>query len=185
MNEGRSLGVMEYRSVALGLQAADAMVKASTIKIIMMQTVCPGKYIIMFEGKLSSVQMAMEVGKREPFDTVLVDSYCLGNPDDNLFAAIYGTVEKGEIEALGILEGYSVASIVGAADEMVKTSPVKLIEVRLARGMTGKSYALFAGEVAAVEASLEKAKTMLIESGMYLHSAVIARPHPQIWEMLD
>lgn len=184
MNDGRSLGIMEYRSVAIGLQAADAMAKAAEIKIIMMQTVCPGKYIIMFEGKLSAVRMAMEVGKGERFATVLVDHYCLGNPDASLFAAIYGTAEKGKREALGILEGYAVASIVGAADEIVKTSPVRLVEIRLARGMTGKSYAIFTGEVAAVEASLEKAKHVLEESGMYLHSAVIASPDEQIWEML-
>ena len=183
-NEGRSLGIMEYRSVALGLQAADAMVKAAQIKIVMMQTVCPGQYIVMFDGKLSAVKMAIEVGKKEPFDTVLVDEYMLGNPDDSLFAAIYGTTEKGDIAAVGILEGYSVASIVGAADEIVKTSPVKLIEIRLARGMTGKSYAIFSGEVAAVEASMEKAKKLLIEEGLYLHSAVIAKPDRQIWEML-
>ena len=184
MSEGKSLGIMEYRSVALGIQAADAMIKAAGIKILMMQTVCPGKYIIMFEGKLSSVTMAIEAGKAEPFDTVLVDEYMLGNPDDSLLAAIYGTTEKGDIAAVGILEGYSVSSIVGTADEIVKTSPVSLIEIRLARGMTGKSYAIFSGEVAAVEASMEKAKGILVESGMYLHSAVIAKPDPQIWEML-
>lgn len=184
MSEGKSLGVMEYRSVALGIQAADAMVKAAGIQILMMQTVCPGKYIIMFEGKLSAVNAAIEVGKGEPFDTVLVDSYCLGNPHESLLSGIYGTLDKGNVEALGILEGYSVASIVGSADEIVKTSPVRLVEIRLARGMTGKSYAMFTGEVAAVEASMDKAKTILIESGMYLQSAVIAKPDQQIWDMI-
>lgn len=180
----KSLGVVEYRSVALGIKAADTMVKAADIKLIMSQVVCPGKYIILFSGKLSSVKAALEVAAVSPFDSYLIDTYLLGNPDPSLFPAIYGVTEKGEAEAIGIIEGYSVASIVGAADEAVKTSPVKLIEIRLARGMTGKSFAIFCGELSAVEASMERAKNTLEGNAMYLQSAVIPNPDPQIWSVL-
>ncbi len=180
----KSLGVAEFRSVALGIKAADTMVKAADIKLVMSQVVCPGKYIVLFYGKLSSVKAALETAEASPFDTVLIDTYLLGNPDPSLFSAIYGMTEKGSPEAVGIIEGYSVASIIGVADEVVKTSPVKLIEIRLARGMTGKSYALFCGELSAVEASMEKAKHTLLENAMYIQSAVIPSPDPQIWDML-
>ncbi|MDF2877869.1 MAG: Carbon dioxide concentrating mechanism/carboxysome shell protein [Clostridia bacterium] len=184
MDEMKSLGVVEFRSVALGIKAADTMVKAASIKLVISQVVCPGKYIILFSGKLSSVKAALEAAAASPFDTVLIDTYLLGNPDPSLFPAIYGVTEKGNPEAIGIIEGYSVASIVGAADEIVKTSPTKLIEIRLARGMTGKSYAIFSGELSAVEASLEKAKNTLMENAMYIQSAVIPSPDPQIWDIL-
>ncbi len=184
MTEMKSLGIAEYRSIALGLQAADYMVKAAEIKLLVAQVVCPGKYILVFTGKLSSVKAALEVANKPPFDTVLIDTYLLGNPDASLIPALYGASEKGNPEAVGIIEGYSVASIIGVADEIVKTSPTRLIEIRLARGMTGKSFALFSGELAAVEASMEKAKRVLLENGMYLQSAVIPHPDPQIWEAL-
>ncbi len=184
MDDMKSLGVVEYRSVALGIKAADTMVKAADIKLVIAQVVCPGKYIILFSGKLSSVKAALEAAVVSPFDTVLVDTYLLGNPDPTLFPAIYGVTEKGSPEAIGIIESYSVASIVGASDEVVKTSPVKLIEIRLARGMTGKSFAIFSGELSAVEASMERAKNTLSESAMYVQSAVIASPDPQIWDNL-
>ena len=184
MDEYKSLGIMEYRSVAIGMKAADSMLKAADIRMMMMQTVCPGKYIVMFTGKLSSVEAAVKVGRIAPFDEVLVDSYLLGNPDQSLFAAIYGTCDKENLAAIGILEGYAVASMVGVADEIVKTSPVRLIELRLARGMTGKSYAIFAGEIAAVEASMKKAESILVEVGLFLHSAGIPSPDPVLWEML-
>ena len=91
MDEYKSLGIMEYRSISIGMKAADSMVKAADIKLMMMQTVCPGKYIIMFTGKLSSVEAAISVGKQAPFDEVLIDTYMLGNPDQSIFPAIYGT----------------------------------------------------------------------------------------------
>ena len=184
MDDMKSLGVAEYRSIALGIQAADAMLKAADIKLEMSQVVCPGKYIILFSGKLSSIKAALETAEASPFDTVLIDTYLLGNPDPSLFSAIYGVTEKGNPEAIGIIESYSVASIIGVADEVVKTSPVKLIEVRLARGMTGKSFAIFSGELSAVEASMERGKKSLLENAMYIQSAVIPNPDPQIWENL-
>jgi microcompartment protein CcmL/EutN len=184
MNYEKSLGVVEYRSVAIGIQAADAMVKSADIKVMTMQTVCPGKYVILFTGKMSSVKAALEKAQTSPFDTVLVDTYMLGNPDDSLFPAIYGITEKGNPKALGIIEGYSVSSIIGVADEIVKTSPVSLIEIRLARGMTGKSYAMFTGELSGVTASMEKAERILKENGLYLYSSVIPNPSEQIWDMI-
>ena len=46
MDEYKSLGIMEYRSVAIGMKAADSMLKAADIRMMMMQAVCPGKYIV-------------------------------------------------------------------------------------------------------------------------------------------
>ena len=45
-----------------------------------------------------------------------------------------------EISALGILETYDAASIIEAADQAAKTAIVDLIELRIAKGMCGKSY---------------------------------------------
>ena len=44
------------------------------------------------------------------------------------------------------------------------------------RGMCGKSYMLLTCEVSAVEASIERAKELVAEKGMYMDSSVIAHP---------
>ena len=100
----------------------------------------------------------------------------LGNPHESIFPAIYGTSHIEEISALGILETYDASSIIVAADIAAKTAIVDLIELRIARGMCGKSYMMLTGEVAAVEAAIEKAKGAIGEKGMYLDSSVIAHP---------
>ena len=63
-----------------------------------------------------------------------------------------------------------------AADQAAKTAIVDLIELRIAKGMCGKSYMLLTGEVSAVEASIERAKELVAEKGMYMDSSVIAHP---------
>ena len=104
----------------------------------------------------------------------LINSFVLGNPHESIFPAIYGAAEIKDVSALGIIESYDASSIIVAADEAAKTAIVDLIEVRLARGMCGKSYLMLTGEVAAV------AKEAVSDDGMYLDSAVIAHPDAQI-----
>ena len=59
-----------------------------------------------------------------------------------------------------------------------------MIELRLARGMCGKSYLLLTGEVAAVTAAIERAKQGAGENGMFLDSSVIPNPDPKMWQSI-
>lgn len=169
--------MIEFKSVAAGMTAADMMVKTSEVDIVEAQTVCPGKYIAIITGDLSavkaSVDTAMDMGGENG-----IDSFVLGNPDESIFPAILGTtnVTADDVNALGVIETFDAAQIIVAADNAVKTSEVRLIEIRLARGMCGKSYVTLTGEVAAVKAAVDRAKEVVSRSGMLLDTTVIARP---------
>ncbi len=169
--------MIEFKSVAAGMTATDIMVKTSEVDIVEAQTVCPGKYIAIITGDLSavkaSVDTAMDMGGENG-----IDSFVLGNPDESIFPAILGTtnVSADDVNALGVIETFDAAQIIVAADNAVKTSDVRLIEIRLARGMCGKSYVTLTGEVAAVKAAVDRAKEVVGRSGMLLDTTVIARP---------
>jgi len=79
-----------------------------------------------------------------------------------------------------VLETYSAASIIVAADVAAKTAAVELVEVRVARGMCGKSYLMLTGEIASVTAAIEAAKKAIEENGMYLDSSVLAHPDKKL-----
>lgn len=176
---GKAIGMVEYKTVSAGVRAADAMVKTAQVDIIEAQTVCPGKYITVISGDLSAVKAAVDAAKTN-YGMHLINSFVLGNPHESIFPAIYGAADVSGISALGILETYDAASIIVAADVAAKTAIVTLIELRIARGMCGKSYMMLTGEVAAVEAAIEKAKKEIGEDGMYLDSTVIAHPDEKI-----
>lgn len=175
----KAIGMVEYKTVSAGVTAADAMVKTSDVRIIEAQTVCPGKYIVIVEGDLSAVNAAVENAKTE-YGNQLIGSFVLGNPHPAIFPAIYGATKIEAVAALGVMETYDAASMIVAADEAAKTAIVDLIELRLARGMCGKSYLFLTGEVAAVEAAIERAAKAAAKEGMYLDSSVIANPDEQI-----
>ena len=157
----KAIGMIEFKTTATGITAADAMVKTSEVEIVEAQTVCPGKYIAIITGDLSAVKAAVDAAVTT-YEDKCIDSFVLGNPHESLFPAMYGTTQIEGISALGILETYDAI--------------VDVIELRIAKGMCGKSYMLLTGEVSAVEASIEKAKQLVASKGMYLDSSVIAHP---------
>lgn len=179
----KAIGLVEYKSVAAGITAADRMVKAAEIELLEAQTVCPGKYIVLLSGRLSDVQAAIDAGSAD-FGDSLIDSFVLGNPHPAIFSGMNGTTELPEVEALGIIETYSAASAIVAADTSAKTAQVDILEIRLAKGMCGKSYVLLTGELAAVEHSVQKALIETKASGMLINHSVIPRPDPKLWEKL-
>ena len=76
-----------------------------------------------------------------------------------------------------MVETFSLASAISVADISVKAADVDLIEVRLGRGMGGKSYVIITGEVAAVEASVRAAEAGEGLDGLIASSVVIPSPH--------
>ena len=181
----KAIGMIEYKTVSAGITATDIMVKTSEVDIVEAQTVCPGKYISIITGELSAVRASIDAAKGA-YEEQHIDSFVLGNPDDSIFPAIVGTtdVHTNDVSALGVIETFNASQIIVAADNAVKTSNVKLIEIRLARGMCGKSYAILTGEVAAVQAAVERAKEVVMPSGMLLDTTVIARPDRKLIEKI-
>lgn len=179
----KAIGMVEYKTVSAGILAADLIIKTAEIEVIEAQTVCPGKYFILFSGSISCVKAAIEAAETR-FPEQLIDSFILGNPNQSIFPALYGASEIKNRRALGVLETFSAAAIFVAADEAAKAAEVELIEIRVARGMCGKSYMFISGEIAAVEASIEKAKRSVEKNGMYLDSSVVANPDEKLWQTI-
>ncbi len=179
----KALAMAEFTTVSTGMRAADIMIKTAEVNVIEAEVVCPGKYIILIEGELSAVKASIDAVKAM-FPEKLIDSFVLGNPHDTIFPALYGATDVKDKRALGILETYSAASIILAADIAAKTAIVDLIELRVARGMCGKSYMLLTGEVAAVESAIEKAKREVSDGTMFLDSSVIASPDEKMWNTI-
>ena len=178
-----ALALIEFNTVSSGIRALDRVVKSAEVELLAANPVCPGKYMIIFHGQLSSVKEATENAvKAEPEH--VVDSMLLGNPSDSLLSALYGTTVESEGKSVGVIETYSGASAVLASDAAVKAANVSLAEIRLSRGMCGKSYALFNGSVADVEAAIETAKASVAENSALADFAVIANPDVKTREFL-
>ena len=185
MNSSKgSLGIIEYRSIAGGMKAADGILKAGQVELLFAKPMCPGKYVVAITGKLAAITGAIEAGRGGENEGFWVDDCIIGNPDPQLFSGLYLNTNVEGVEAVGIVESFSVASIFEAADEVVNTSQVNILEIRIAKGLSGKAYVTFSGDVASVSASVEKASKIISQKGMMLSTAVIPNPDPRLWEEL-
>ena len=50
-----SLGLLETNSIARGVEAGDAMLKAADVTLIKAGPVCPGKYTVLIYGEVAAV----------------------------------------------------------------------------------------------------------------------------------
>jgi microcompartment protein CcmL/EutN len=89
-----------------------------------------------------------------------------------------------ELSALGVLETFSMCAALRAADEAVKSADVRLLEIRLGRGLAGKAFVLLTGEVSAVRAAASAALATIEEQALVLATTVIPSPHPALLEKL-
>lgn len=178
----KALGMIEFKTVASGITATDLMLKTAEVEVVQAGAVCPGKYLATITGEISAVKAAVEAAERYNA-AMLIDRFILGNPHETVVPAISGCLEIENRGAIGILETFTAASAVVAADTAAKTALVELIEIRLAKGMCGKSYVILTGSVSAVTAAIENAKRG-VEDGAFLDSSVIAGPDERLWESI-
>ncbi|WP_105617776.1 BMC domain-containing protein [Vallitalea okinawensis] len=179
----RTIGLIELNSIAKGIEVADGMIKAASVDLLQSGTVCPGKYVILITGDVGDTKAAIEVGEEigGPF---VVNTLVLPSIHPDLISAINGATQVSQVNALGVLEFFSIATCIIAADEAAKAASVELIEVRLGFGIGGKAFITLTGDVSAVEASVEAGARVGQEGGMLVNQVVIPSPRKELFDKL-
>ncbi len=179
-----SIGLIEMGSIASGMQAADIMLKTSDVELIISRTICSGKYMSLIGGEVAAVKSAVE-NAVEQIGFGVIDYFIIPNVHKSIFPAIAGHNNVQMLESLGIVESYSVSSLIEGADAAVKTANVKLIEIRLAMALGGKAFFTITGEVAAVRSAVESGAKVVGDKGLLVNKVVIANPrHELLSEMV-
>jgi microcompartment protein CcmL/EutN len=179
----RAIGLIELRSIARGMKTTDAILKAADVELLRAHVVCPGKYIILIAGSISQVKNAVSIGQQVAPE-VVVDHFVLANVHPSIFPALTATTEIENVKAIGVIETFTLAASIVAADLAVKAAPVNLIEIRLPFAMGGKAFTVFTGEVSAVRSALETAVAQLKDEGVIDSFEVIPSPHKDLIEKL-
>ena len=177
---GMAICMVELTSIARGIETSDDMIKAAQVTLLHGTTVCPGKYMVIVGGETGAVRAALEAGLAKGGEFI-VDSLLIPNVHEQLFPAIAGTQEVVDPQAIGVVEFYSIASAIKAADAAAKAAQVTLIEVRTGYAVGGKGYFTLTGDVGAVRAAVAAAEK---QSELYIGSTVIPRPSKQVLESL-
>lgn len=177
---GLAIGMVELNSIARGIETCDYMVKAAQVDILRSSTVCPGKYLVLISGETGDVKASMAEGRKRGGECV-VDSLMLPNVHPQLIPAISMTNQVPEKGAIGVLEFYSIASSIIAADVAAKAANVTLIEVRIGYAIGGKGYVTLTGDVGAVREAVAAASR---DAELLVGTTVIPRPAKKLFDSL-
>jgi len=178
-----ALALIDFGSIAAGIEAADAMVKRAQLDVIRSGTVQPGRYLVLVGGSVAEVQESLAAGRASGGESVL-DHVFLPHVHPDVVTAIAGGRSETPRDAVGVIETGTVAAAIRAADAGIKGAEVRLLEIRMADGLGGKGIVLYSGLVSDVEAAVEIAAGA-VRPGLLVRQVVISQLHPDVWENLS
>lgn len=170
----KSLGSIEFRSIGKGIEVADSMTKKASVEILMLKTICPGKFLVILSGHEDEVKESIDYGL-DLANGYIIDSFIINAVHEDIiqgFKNKYGEYSKG---AIGIVETINVCSGIYALDKTLKGSNVKLAKLQPAFGIGGKLVYIVAGEVSDVEYGMNIARESLKEKKI-VNISVIPSP---------
>lgn len=178
-----AVGVIEFVSIARGVEALDVMLKSADVTLYIATPLCPGKFTVVIGGEVAEVETSLNAGVSFSEDNV-IDKMIIANLHPSVFPALNAATEFEVGEAIGIIETWSISSAILAADAAAKAANIQLIEVRVARGLGGKAFVTLTGNVSAVTSAVEAGAALVAKEGILVGTSVIASPHPEVWEAL-
>ena len=180
--EINSVGLIELSSVATGYLVEDVMLKAGSVQLLLARTICSGKFLIVVAGDVTSVQAALHAGAAAAGPS-LIERRQIARVHPSVLAAISQSVDVDpkQLRSIGVIETFSAASVIEAADTAVKSANVTLLRVHLAMALGGKGFVLMAGDVSSVQAAVAAASKTAAEEGMLVGRGVIPAPSPELF----
>lgn len=170
-----ALGMLEFRSVAKGIEATDSMLKAASVELLFARPICPGKWLVVVAGEVAAVESAVAAGK-EVSPEQLVDELVLAQVHESVLPSLAAATPVSSLGSLGVIEAFSAATCLEAADAAAKAAEIQLVELRLPAGLGGKAFVTLTGSVAAVEAAVRAGAGLAERKGMLVESVVIPAP---------
>ena len=174
-----ALGMIECQNIPKGIEAADSMLKAADVSLLTAQAVCAGKFIVLISGDVAAVSAAVDAGAATCRGG-LIDRLVIPSIHPQVLSAVVACSDVPQPKALGILESFSLCVAIKIADAAVKTADISLIEIRLGRGLGGKAFIVFTGDVSACETAVRAAEQVEGAHGLLSQSVVIPAPNMEL-----
>lgn len=179
-----AIAVLEFSSITRGLFVVDVVTKKAPVEVLWAEAISHGKFVLLFQGGVGEVQESYDAAVAASGD-LLVEDILIPQVTRNLGPAIGGGLVAPKTDtAVGMLESASIAASVEAADRVMKTAPLLLNRFRLGKGIGGKSYFIFSGQLEDVQAGIEVGTEVLESRGSLLGAELIARPHEEFLEVV-
>ncbi len=180
----QAIGMIEMTSIGIGHLVQDAMLKAADVRLLTARSICSGKYIVIVGGDAGPVQASVAAGLEAAPDGV-IDHIQLPNIHPDVFRALGDmvqlTVKPDQLPAMGIVETFSAASAIEAADAAAKAANVTLFRIHVAMAIGGKGLVMMSGSVSDCRTGVDAAAEVVKQKGLLVSKVVIPRPSRELF----
>jgi bacterial microcompartment shell protein len=180
----KSLALLEFGSVAVGVLAVDRMLKKSPVALVRCGTVQPGRYLALVGGTVAATEEAHAEGVTTGNESAtLMDEVCLADPHQSLILALVSQPVEPEGETIGVLEISTSAAMLRVLDALLKAVPISLTEIRLGDELGGKAVAVITGLLADVQEAVAMASSRA-GSGEVLGASILSNVDATLRQVL-
>ncbi|MEK6264988.1 MAG: BMC domain-containing protein [Clostridium sp.] len=174
----KTLGMLEFRSIAKGIEIADVVLKSAEVELIICKTICPGKYMILMSGEVGAVEEALYRAKEKSIG-FLIGSFLLPSVHTDIIQSLKNKIKVEPKGAIAVVETTNVVSGIFILDKALKAAEVKLFKLSLGMATGGKSYFVIFGDVSSVKEAVEEALKACDEKKI-VYSIVIPSPSAEL-----
>jgi microcompartment protein CcmL/EutN len=176
MKKYPAIAIIEFKDIAIGIYATDAILKKAPISLLKCGIISRGRYLTLICGTTGSVDEAIAEGLACGKDSV-IDHVMLPDVHPQVHDAVLGTRSGVQSGAMAIIETPTASSNVRAAEMALKGTPVSLSEMRLAdSSLSGKGVSIYRGDLHDIEAAVDIAVTYLKNAGINVVYKIIPAP---------
>lgn len=181
MSNGNAIGIIELCSLYKGYEVQDAILKSEYVEKLLARSICSGKYLILVRGKVADVEASLERA-REIGGFAIVSGLIIPRVDDRIFSAIVGStlLESEQVDGLAVVETYSVAAAIKAADYALKEADITILRIHVAMAIGGKGLLVMTGDIEALKSAIIPAVEFIKEDGTLAGHTLITNPHPDV-----
>ena len=181
MNSPPAIGIIELASIYKGFEVQDTILKQARVEKLLARTICSGKYLIIVKGEIADVEDCLELA-RKVGDFAIVNALYIPNVDEKIFSAITGctTLDLKDVDAMVLLETFSVAAVIKAADLAVKEAGIDVPRIHVAMAVGGKGFAVLTGDDESLKSAIVPALDFLKDDGSLAGYTLITNPHPDV-----
>jgi microcompartment protein CcmL/EutN len=186
METKNAIGIIELASIYKGYEVQDAVLKRANVEKLIARTICSGKYLMIVRGTVADVETCLDTA-REVGGFAIVSATIIPRVDSRVFPAIAGNTTLQTEAAVGgmlVIETFSVAAAIKAADTALDEADVDVLRVHIAMAIGGKGFAVITGDMESLKSALAPTIETIKEEGMLAGYSLISNPHEELLKEL-
>lgn len=179
----KSIGAIEFKSIAKGIEVSNEMIKKSSVDVLYLKSICPGKFLIIVGGETSYINECVDYGIKLG-EGYIVDNFVINAISQEILDGFKNKYQKlDSIVSIGVVESSKVCAGIKMIDKTLKSGDLVLVKLQLSFAIGGKLVYIVAGDLSSLEYALKESENVVREKEV-IYKTVIPSVDSQIIKSL-